>query len=202
VTTGPRRPDASVWMRRGAPGGGFLSSAVVLAVVFVTTLGGFVVAAALSTPAGAAVGIPGVISLRPLSGWEPAPASPIDGRPSVRITRGSGTLVVVGWGPFAASSEALASVVRDEVLSESLERLSVSEQLTEVAFEQPLDGRRFTFVGVDRESGSAVEGEVTTVVTADGQGVVFVGVAPEGLLGFLDGDLRTMVTGATLGDGS
>ena len=120
-------------------------------------------------------------------------------RPVVRLTRGSGTLAVVAWGPFAGDPASLATEVRDELLAESLERLSVSDRLTAVSLDGGAPGQRFTFVGIDVESGGAVEGEVTAVVSPEGQGVVFVGLAPEGLLAFVDGDLHTMVADAVVG---
>ena len=89
--------------------------------------------------------------------------------------------------------------VRDELLGESLDQLSVSDVLVPVTLDQGLEGRRFTFVGIDAESAAAVEGEVTTVISPDGQGVVFVGLAPEGLLAFVDGDIHTMVRRAIVG---
>jgi hypothetical protein len=140
-----------------------------------------------------------VVSVQPLSGWEPAdPGSPA-GRPFVRLTRGSGTLAVVAWGPFAGDAAALAAEVGDELLGGSLERLSVSDQLTAVSLDGGMRGARFTFVGIDAESGSAVEGEVTAVVSAEGEGVAFLGLAPEGLLAFVDCDLHTMVAAAVVG---
>ena len=195
----PPRPDASAWMREGVPGRRWWPVFAVAGVVLVTTLGGFVAAAALSDPAGPPVGVPGVVSVQPLSGWEPADPGTAAGRPYVRLTRGSGTLVVVGWGPFAADAVTLASDVRDELLAESLEQLSVSDRLTSVALDGGAVGQRFTFVGIDADSGGAVEGEVTVVVTPEGQGVVFLGLAPEGLLAFIDGDLHTMVAAAVVG---
>ena len=195
----PPRPDASAWMREGVPGRRWWPVFAVAGVVLVTTLGGFVAAAALSDPAGPPVGVPGVVSVQPLSGWEPADPGAVAGRPSVRLTRGSGTLVVVGWGPSAGDASALAREVRDELLGESLEQLSVSDRLTSVALAGGAVGQRFTFVGIDADSGGAVEGEVTAVVTPEGQGVVFLGLAPEGLLAFIDGDLHTMVAAAAVG---
>jgi hypothetical protein len=195
----PPRPDASTWLRDATPERRWWPAFAVAGVVLVTTLGGFVVAAALSVPAGQPVGVPGVVSVQPLSGWEPAdPGSPA-GRPFVRLTRGSGTLAVVAWGPFAGDAAALAAEVGDELLGGSLERLSVSDQLTAVSLDGGMRGARFTFVGIDAESGSAVEGEVTAVVSAEGEGVAFLGLAPEGLLAFVDGDLHTMVAAAVVG---
>jgi hypothetical protein len=185
-------------MRR-SPGRRWLPAIAVLGVVLATTLGGFVAAAALSEPAGPPVGIPGAVSVQPLTGWEPAESGTAAQRPFVRLTRGSGTLVAVAWGPFAGDADALAVEARDELLEASLEQLTVSEVLTPISFDQGLEGRRFTFVGIERESNAAVEGEVSTVVAPDGQGVVFVGHAPEGLLAFVDGDFETMIAAAVVG---
>ena len=195
----PSRPDASAWLHRATPERRWWPAFAVAGVVLVTTLGGFVAAAALSHPAGPPVGVPGVVSVQPLSGWEAADPGTAMGRPFVRLTRGSGTLAVVAWGPFAGDAASLAAEVRDELLGESLERLSVSDQLATVSLDRETPGVRFTFVGIDADSGSAVEGEVTAVVSREGQAVVFVGLAPEGLLAFVDGDLHTMVAAAVVG---
>lgn len=195
----PPRPDTSAWMRRRGPGRRWLPAIGVLTVLSVTTLGGFVAAGALSEPVGAPVDIPGVVSVQPLSGWEPADPGTSAGRPFVRLTRGSGTLAAVAWGPFPADAAALAVEVRDRLLDDLLGQLTVSETLTPVVLDQGLEAQRFTFVGIDRESGVAVEGEVTTTVSSDGQGVVFVGLAHEGLLAFIAGDLHTMIGAAVVG---
>ena len=195
----PARPDGSACMREGARGRRWWPVVAVAGVVLVTTVGGFVAAAALSEPAGPPVGVPGVVSVQPLSGWEPADPGTAAGRPYARLTRGSGTLVVVGWGPFEGDAAALAAEVRDELLGESLEQLSVSDRLTSVPLDGGAVGQRFTFVGIDADSGGAVEGEVTAVVSSEGQGVVFIGLAPDGLLAFIDGDLHTMIAAAAVG---
>jgi hypothetical protein len=195
----PPRPEASALMLRPRPARRWWPSIAVLGVVVTTTLGGFVAADALSEPAGAPVSIAGVVAVQPISGWEPAEPGSVAGRPFVRLTRGSGTLVVVAWGSFAGDAGSLALEVRDDLLDVSLDQLTVSDRLTPVTFDRGLRGQRFTFVGIDRESSTSVEGTVTTVVAPDGQGVVFVGLAPEGLLAFVDGDLHTMVTAAAVG---
>jgi len=180
----------------------WLPTMAVLAVVLVTTLGGFAVSAALSEPAGPAVSIPGVVSVQPLSGWGPSDGVSVARRPAVGLTRGSGTLVAVAWGSFAGDAQSLAGEVGSDLLLDSLDQLSVSEVLTPVSLDGELVGQRFTFNGTDRVSGAALEGEVTTGVASDGQGVVFVGLAPEGVLAFVDGDLHTMIAAAMVGPGA
>ena len=195
----PPRPEASSRVPQGRPPRRWLPAVAVLAVLMVTTAGGFVTAGALSEPAGPPVAIPGVVAVQPLSGWEAAEPGSVAGRPLVRLTRGSGTLVTVAWGPHSGDAASLAVEVRDELLGGSLDQLSVSETLTPVTLDQGVQGQRFTFVGIDRESSAAVEGTVTAVVAPDGVGVVFLGLAPEGLLAFVDGDLHTMVAEARFG---
>ncbi len=196
----PLRPDASAAMRRARSPRRWLPAIAVLAIVLATTFGGFVVSAVSSESTGPPVSIDGVVSVQPLSGWEPAEVGSLADRPTVGLTRGSGTLAVLSWGPSIGGSEGLAVEV-GKTLPGSLDQLTVSELLTPVAIDQGLSGHRFTFVGIDRSSGAALEGEVTTIVTAGGDGVVFVGLAPEGLLAFVDGDLHTMIAAAAVGSG-
>lgn len=194
----PPRSDAALAMRRATPDRRWLPVFAVLVVVTMATVGGFVVSAALSESAGPPVSIAGVVSVQPLSGWEPAEAGVVAERPIVRITRGSGTLAIVAWGPVPGDSESLAADVVDELLRDQLDRLTVSELLTTVTLDEGLEAQRFTFVGIDRTTGAAVEGEVTAVIALGGEGVVFVGLAPGGLLAFVDGDLHTMIAAASL----
>lgn len=188
-------------MRAPAAGGRWLPAFAVLGVLVATSLGGFVVSAALSEPVGVPVSIPGEVSVQPLSGWEPTDAGVFSGRPVVRLTRGSGTLTLVAWGPVVGDAASLAAEVVDVLLRDQLDRLSVSEALTPAAV-GGVEGGRFTFVGIDRGTGVAVEGEITTAVTLAGRGVVFVGLAPEGSLAFVDDDLHAMISAATLGPGA
>jgi len=189
-------------MRDRASGRRWLPTAAVLGVMLATTLGGFLTARALSDPVGAAVGVAGVVSVQPLTGWEAAEPGSVASRPFVRLSRGSGSLAAVAWGPSTGDAASLAVEARGDLLDESLEQLTVSETLSPVAFDRGLEGARFTFVGVDRASSTSVEGELTAVVAPGGQGVVFIGLAPEGLLAFVDGDLHTMIAAATLGPGA
>jgi len=172
---------------------GWGPAVAVLVVITIVSLGGYVVAGILASPAGPPVGFPGLVSVQPLSGWEPAAAVSAGGRPAKRLTRGSGTLAIVDWGPSPGDADALATSVVEELLVPTFSQLSVSDRLEPILLSDGTPGVRFSFVGVDAQSGGAVEGEVTTVVDPAGSGIAFVGLVPEGQLSFVDGDLHTMV---------
>ena len=90
--------------------------------ILVVVLGGYVVAAALSEPVGRPVGISGVVSVRPLSGWVFAGGgTPFGGGTSVQLTRGSGNLLVTVRDPYRGDLGTLAGTYRDSVLSETIE---------------------------------------------------------------------------------
>jgi hypothetical protein len=187
----PMRPDRrSRQQRRERP---WLPVIALSAVIAIATMGGYVVAALLATPAGAPVGFPGLVSLQPLAGWVSAGPGSANGKPTVVLTRGNGNLVVVDWGSTPSASDGLADEVVDELLVPSFTQLSVSERPEAIALDDGTPGSMFTFVGIDPRNGGPVEGHVVTVVDEAGHGVVFLGLAPEGQLRFVDGDLTTMI---------
>ncbi len=169
----------------------WIPALAVLGVIAVTVLGGYVVAAALSEPAGPPVAVGGVVGVQPLSGWDVAGTAPVGGLAFARLTRGSGNLDVVVVQGFGGDAGALAKEYVDRVLSGQLSRLSVSSDLRSATLQEGLAGQRFTYVGVT-DNGSSVEGEVTLFVSPGGDGAVFDGWAPEGLLTYVDGDIHTM----------
>lgn len=165
--------------------------------ILAVVLGGYVAAAALSEPVGQPVSIPGVVSIRPLSGWTFAGSgSSFGGGPSVQLTRGSGNLLVTVREPDEEDLETLARRYVDSVLSERLSQLSVSSSFEIVRFPTGLLGVRFAYVGVFADTGTSVEGEVTVVTTPSGHGIDFNAWAPAGLLSFVRSDVRTMVSEA------
>ena len=93
---------------------------------------------------------------------------------------------------YGGTARSLATEYEDRVLSRQLSHLSVSSDLSSVRLRQGLVGERFSYIGVT-DTGSSIEGEVTVAVTNAGNGVVFDGWAPEGLLTFVDGDIHTMI---------
>jgi len=195
TATEPPRPD----LRPDGhpPTRGLRATLVVLGVMLVVVLGGYVVAAALSEPAGPAATIRGVVSVRPLSGWAVAKRGTLDGLPFVRLTRGSGNLDVVVAAPYAGSVDQLANDYATHVLSRQLDQLSFSRRLETVRLPSGLQGARFGYVGV-ADTGASIEGEVTVVVTSSGHGVVFDGWGPAGLLSFERSDIETMIDRAAV----
>jgi hypothetical protein len=169
----------------------WLPTLVVMGIIVTTVLGGFVVAAALSEPAGPAVTVGDVVQVQPLSGWESPGTTTTGGLPFARLTRGGGNLDVVAVPSFDGDARSLADRYVSDVLSKQLSGLSVSDDLRAVLLGGGEVGQRFDYVGVT-DTGGSVEGEVTVVVGPSGSGVVFDGWASEGLLTFVSGDVHTM----------
>lgn len=195
VVVAPTRPDVPSNAHRPSRGG--WATIAVVTTILAVVLGGYIAAAALSEPAGRPVGISGVVSVRPLSGWVFADqGTELGGAPFVQLTRGSGNLRVTVRDPYGGDPDTLARTYRDSVLAEWLSQLSVSRSLETVRLGAGLLGVRFAYVGVIADTGTSVEGEVTIVVTPSGHGVVFNAWAPAGLLSFVRTDVRAMVIAA------
>jgi len=166
--------------------------AAIVGTILGGVLGGYVAAAALSEPVGPAVGIPGVVSVRPLSGWAFAGRGFFEGFDYVGVTRGSGNLVAGVAASGTSDAAGLAVAYVRVVLSRQMTQLSVSRR-EDIQLDSGARGVRFGYVGVIEETGASVEGEVSVVVTPSGHGVVFDGWAPAGLLSFVRSDIHTMI---------
>ena len=186
----PLRPDEAALQRRSERR--WWPALAVLGVILVVVLGGFVTAAALSEPAGHPVTVGSVVTVQPLTGWVTADTAPIGDLPFARITRGGGNLDVVVIPGYGGTARGLADDYVERVLRQELTQLSVSDALATVTLLDGSVAQRLHYVGAN-DTGQSVEGEVTAVVTPNGDGVVFDGWAPEGLLAFVDGDLHTMI---------
>ena len=191
----PLRPDEAPGARREERR--WLPLLCVLAVIAVIVLGGYITAGALSEPAGPPVSVPGVVSVRPLSGWEFAGRDTVTDARFFRLTRGNGNLDVLAFTALVGAPTALAQRYVDQVLGAELKQLSVSNHLQAVHLASGRPGVRFSYVGVTSDSSESIEGEVTVVMTSSG-GVVFDGWAPEGLLQYALGDVHTMIDRAVV----
>jgi hypothetical protein len=162
----------------------------VLVVLSAVMFGGFVVSSALSRPVGPSVSVGGLVRVSPLSGWEFADR--ITSPPGARLTRGSGNLDFFAVS-FPGSARDLAREAVNRILEPNAERLSVSQTFVPVRFASGLEGVRISYVGLFGKGQSAIEGQVTAVVSPSGRGAVFDGWAPQGLLQYSLGDIDTMI---------
>jgi hypothetical protein len=187
----PPRPDAAPGSLRTERR--WLPTIVVAAVIALVVLGGYITAAALSTPAGRPETVNGIVTVQPLSDWAFAGRLESRAGPGIRFTRGSGTLDVFA-ASFTGDAGALAERYAVDVLEPEADRLSVSPNLEQVRLPGGRTAVRFSYIGVfGQAGGSPIEGEVTVLVTPSGAGVVFDGWAPQGLLRFVLGDEHTMI---------
>ena len=187
----PLRPDLIPAASR--PYRRWLPPLVVAGVILALTFGGWAVAATLERPAGPPVGFPGVATVQPPSGWQDAGAHRSAQPPYERLTRGGGNLDVAVVAPYVQPARSLAEDFINSVLLGRFSQLSVSRSLGPVTLDNGMPGLRFTYVAVTLDTSQSIEGEVTVIVTPSGNGVVFDGWAPEGLLTFVRGDIHTMI---------
>jgi len=170
----------------------------------VTVFGGFVAAETLPVPPVKSVSVGGVLTIRPLAGWElsrresvPFPAVAGDVRAEfAQLTRGNGALDLLAIPAVGETSLDLAIAYRGTVLSRQLERLSVSDELEPIVLASGLEGVEFHYIGSMPGTGAAIEGSVVVAVSSSGNGVVFDGWAFQGQLELIAEELATMIDGA------
>jgi hypothetical protein len=165
---------------------------VVLAVLVFVVGGGYVLGGALSQPAGPPVELAGVVTVQPLSGWEVAMR--FHDPDGIRLTRGSGNLDVFAV-PFGEGPAQLAEEYVRTFLEPEADRLSVSREIETVQLDSGRSAARIPYVGTFGRSQTPIEGEVTAIVSDAGVGVVFDAWAPQGMLPYVVGDVRTMIDG-------
>jgi hypothetical protein len=186
----PSAPQARPRDRRRT----WLPVVAVSAVLFVVVFGGEITQAALSTEVGPQVGVAGVVSVRPLSGWRVAGRSHVAGIPDLRITRGNGNLDVL-VSPFDGGEKALVLAYLHQIVAPQARQLRVSATFEEVPVGRGLTGVGVRYIGLFGDRATPIEGEVTGAV-AHGNGVVFDGWAPSGLFQYVQSDLHTMIANA------
>jgi hypothetical protein len=199
----PARPDVPAGASRRARR--WLPTVLVAAVMSVTVLGGFVVAETLPAPDVAQIRLGGVLTIRPLPGWDvvrrepatiPAPSSVVISGEFAQLTRGSGALDLVSLPGVGGTAPELADVYAAGVLTRQLERLSVSGRVERLILRNGLEAVRFGYIGSEPQTGAAIEGSVTAVVAPSGDGAVFDGWAFQGQLQLISGELVAMIESA------
>lgn len=193
----PPRPDERPGLSRRERR--WIPSIAVLAVLLVVVGGGYIAAGALSEPVGAPTRVSGVVQIQPLSGWSFAGRGTLHptGPEFARLTRGGGSVDVIAYPGVGGSAESLAVTYTRELETE-LTRLSVSTNLEPIRISSGLTGVRFSYSGVLAETSTPIDGQVTVVIGAGGNGAAFDGWAPAGLLAYASGDITTMVDAAVI----
>jgi hypothetical protein len=197
----PARPDAPAG---GAvrPARRWLPTALVASVMSVTVLGGFVVAETLPAPEVRPVALGGVLTLRPLPGWEvvrrdqitvPSPSGGVLQGEFAQLTRGSGALDLLALPGAGGRALELAELYAGEVLAGQLDRLAISDRVEGIVLPSGLEAVRFGYIGSAPQTGAAVEGSVTVVVAPSGNGAVFDGWAFQGQLELIGEELVVMI---------
>lgn len=193
----PLRPDEELSIQRYERR--WLPALGVLVALLVVVGGGYVAAGALSEPAGAPTQVSGIVQIQPLSGWSFAGRGRLSptGPEFARLTRGGGSIDVVAYPRAGGTAEALATIYT-RALEGELTRLSVSSHLESVRTTSGLRGVRFSYAGVLPDTSMPIDGEVTVIVGPSGNGAVFDGWAPAGLLSYASGDIGSMIDKAVV----
>jgi hypothetical protein len=174
-----------------------------LAIILVTTFGGYVVggdptaAGQEITGDGGEPGAPipvGPITIHPEPGWTVAEQT--TDPPQLRLTTGAAQLFVA-IPPSESSPEGHLQSYVEEILEPQTRQLSVS-RVRQVELPSGQIGSLLAYVGSFEGVASPLEGEVLAMVSPTGTPVLFDGWAPEGLWVGARGEVRSMVATAQI----
>jgi hypothetical protein len=168
---------------------------VVAAVLVSIVAGGYVTADALGRVGGDTVVVSPSVTVTALPGWELA--GRFTGPTGIRLSKGSASLDVATI-PFTGSSEGLLAAYIENVLEPDAEQFRMSETVEGVVLDSGQVGARIAYVGLFGDVQAPIEGEVTAVVTPEGEGVIFDGWGPSGQLQFAIDDIHTMIQTAKI----
>jgi hypothetical protein len=184
-----RLPAPPLRQRRWTP-------VLVLAVLMVGIVsGGYLTSDALGEAGGDTVLVSSSVTVTALPGWEVADR--FEGPTGVRLTKGGASLDVASV-PFTGGSEGLLAAYVENILEPEAEQFRLSETVEEVLLDSGQVGARIAYVGLFGDVQAPIGGEVTSVVTPEGLGVIFDGWAPSGQLPFAIEDIHTMVRRAEI----
>lgn len=170
--------------------------AIALVVLIVGVVsGGHVLSDALGETRVRAVAVGDAVEIVPLPGWELAER--FQDPSGIRLTSGSAGLDAAEL-PFGGTDVDLLTEYVDNVLAPQAEQLRVSEEVEPVRLANGITGSRIAYVGVFGDVQTPVEGEITTVVSPLGTGVVFDGWAPNGQVQLALDDIHTMIETAEI----
>jgi hypothetical protein len=184
VSTGPPLPAPPLRERRWVP------TIAVFALILGVVSGGHVASGALEEAHPSVVVVGDAVEVTPLPGWELAER--FEDPTGIRLTSGSASLDVAEL-PFDGTDVELLREYVDDVLAPQADQLRMSEGIESVPFANGLTGARIAYVGSFGDVQTPVEGEITTVVSPLGTGVVFDAWAPAAQLQMSLDDMHTMI---------
>jgi hypothetical protein len=184
AATGSLLPPPPLRERRWIP-----AIALAAVIVFVVS-GGHVLSDTLGQTRAGTVAVGDSVEIAPLPGWELAER--FEDPTGIRLSSGSASLDVAEL-PFGGTDVDLLREYVDNVVAPQAEQLRLSEEVEPVRLANGLLGSRIAYVGLFGDVQTPVEGEITTVVSPLGTGVVFDGWAPTGQLRLSLDDLHTMI---------
>jgi hypothetical protein len=173
----------------------WIPAIALVALIVGVVSGGHVLSDALGQIRTGAVAVGDSVEITPVPGWELAER--FEDPTGIRLTSGSASLDVAEL-PFAGTDVDLLREYVDNVLAPQAEQLRLSEEVEPVRLENGLTGSRIAYVGQFGDVQTPVEGEITTVVSPLGTGVVFDGWAPTGQLQLSLDDLHAMIETAEI----
>ena len=173
----------------------WIPAITLVALIVGVVSGGHVLSDALGQARSGAVVVGDSVEIAPVPGWELAER--FEDPTGIRLTSGSASLDVAEL-PFSGTDVDLLREYVDNVLAPQAEQLRLSEEVEPVRFENGLTGSRIAYVGQFGDVQTPVEGEITTVVSPLGTGVVFDGWAPTGQLQLSLDDLHAMIETAEI----
>lgn len=165
------------------------------AVLSAVVSGGYLTSDAIGQIRGGAVDVTASVRVTPFTGWELAGRSTDPDQ--VRLTSGSTSLDVAAV-PFDGTDVDLLGWYVENILESDAEQFRVSEEVEPVRLASGLTGSRIAYVGLFGDVQAPIEGEVTTVVSPSGEGVIFDGWAPAGQLQFEIDEIDAMVEHAEI----
>jgi hypothetical protein len=169
----------------------------VAAVLFVVVVGGSITEDALAKSRQPPVGVAGLVSVRPLSGWEFAGRANVKGIPDLRLTRGNGNLDVLVT-TFPGGDESLVRAYLHDIVAPQARQLQVSATFERVEIGHGRVASRARYIGLFGDRASPIEGDVTGLIV-DGHAILFDGWAPAGVYEYVRDDVHHMIDDARIG---
>jgi hypothetical protein len=171
-----------------------LQTLAVFAFIAVLVLGGRLAVGAASAATGPPIKVADNVTVQPLSGWQVKDQD----EGVLQLTRGSGNMSVLVQ-PGVSEPRALTVAYVNALRNEARGGFHLSEPES-VSLPNNLKAERFVYEGQFGDGpATVVQGEVTSVVSQSGTGVIFDGFGPPDTIKYTLADIHEMVEKAQVG---